>query len=47
MVRTVQVDEAVQQYADQRMLKRAEAEVKDDLCIIGITTNMSYNCHGC
>ena len=28
MVRTVQFDEAVQQYADQRMLKRAEAEVK-------------------
>jgi hypothetical protein len=28
MVRTVQVDEAVQAYADQRMLKRAEAEVK-------------------
>jgi hypothetical protein len=27
MVRSVQIDEAVQQYADQRMLKRAQAEV--------------------
>ncbi|KAL4552785.1 hypothetical protein Ndes2526B_g02694 [Nannochloris sp. 'desiccata'] len=35
MVRTVQVDEAVQQYADQRMLKRAEAEVG---ILIGRTT---------
>lgn len=34
MVRTVQFDEAVQQFADQRMLKRAEAEVKTDLKII-------------
>jgi hypothetical protein len=31
MVRTVQVDEAVQQYADQQMLKRAEAEVIQSL----------------
>lgn len=42
MVRTVQVDEAVQQYADQRMLKRAEAEVKDDLSVLNITTRMPF-----
>ena len=27
MVRTVQVDESVQEHADQRMMKRTEAEV--------------------